>query len=221
MPLPPDNSVDLLIENGNKWNEKLIQDLFHSVDYKIICNISLGDGSLDDCLMWHYDKREAFSLAKRHIPVKDACPWYNSNPETTSHALLFSPVARSLWKLSPISEQVRDQKEVPVMWMTLQAQSKKREFMSSTTVSKNSHPRTQNRWQPPPVSMMKLNVDAAVKEEEACIRISGIIRNHLGEVLSTFCSNIKIACSAGIAEAIALRYGNLLCKRSWLGPLDN
>ncbi|PON63393.1 hypothetical protein TorRG33x02_276370 [Trema orientale] len=101
----------------------------------------------------------------------------------------------------------------------LKAQTKNREFQSHLTASKPPPPSTQTRWQPPSDPWIKLNVDAAITEVGTCIEVSGLIRNHLGEVLISFCSNTKTTCTIEVVEAFNLRHGISCAKDADLGPV--
>ncbi|PON31880.1 hypothetical protein PanWU01x14_366050 [Parasponia andersonii] len=91
--------------------------------------------------------------------------------------------------------------------MALQAQTKQKEFQFSSLVSKPPFPPSQSRWLLPPEFFLKLNIDVVVIEKGGCIGLSGIIRDHVDEVMIIFYSNIKFSYSAEVAEALTLRLG--------------
>ncbi|PON94276.1 hypothetical protein TorRG33x02_100140 [Trema orientale] len=50
------------------------------------------------------------------------------------------------------------------------------------------------------------------------VGFSGIVRDHLSDVLATICSNVHMVCSAELAEAMALRHGIFIAKDT--GPFS-
>lgn len=60
-------------------------------------------------------------------------------------------------------------------------------------------------WTPPPINKVKVNVDAAVKEDRKLVGLGPVIRNSLGQVLAAAAKNINFQGNISIAEAQAVK----------------
>ncbi|KAL0008796.1 hypothetical protein SO802_010298 [Lithocarpus litseifolius] len=61
----------------------------------------------------------------------------------------------------------------------------------------------QVRWQPPPVTKFKVNFDGVVFKEDKRAGLGIVIRNHQGQVLTSFSENIALLPSIEDVEALA------------------
>ncbi|KAL0345577.1 UNVERIFIED_CONTAM: putative ribonuclease H protein [Sesamum radiatum] len=66
-------------------------------------------------------------------------------------------------------------------------------------------------WEKPEEGWVKLNTDGASRGNSSVAGVSGIIRNHFGEVLLAFQELLRIASNIQ-AELSALHRGLLICK---------
>ncbi|XP_073121176.1 uncharacterized protein [Henckelia pumila] len=71
---------------------------------------------------------------------------------------------------------------------------------------------TKEKWMPPPVSQLRLDTDAAVKEDKNLAAIGGIVRNHEGQPLMAFARNINLPSSIVHAELLAIEEGLRISK---------
>ncbi|PON88689.1 hypothetical protein TorRG33x02_155940 [Trema orientale] len=75
--------------------------------------------------------------------------------------------------------------------MSSLALQKQAEFCSTPLVSSVQTPKQTKRWSCPSPPHYKLNVDAEIMEAGGRIGLGGIVRDHMGEVLATFCFSVQ------------------------------
>lgn len=57
---------DLLEDNGRKWNIAPLLDLFSIRDIQAIITIPISLNSREDSLMWHFDKKDLYTVKSAH-----------------------------------------------------------------------------------------------------------------------------------------------------------
>ncbi|XP_024046567.1 uncharacterized protein LOC112497228 [Citrus sinensis] len=67
-------------------------------------------------------------------------------------------------------------------------------------------------WTPPPNNKVKVNVDAAVKEDRKSAGLGVVIRNHRGQVLAAAVKSMNFQGNIAIAEAYAIKWGMEVAK---------
>jgi ribonuclease HI len=73
-------------------------------------------------------------------------------------------------------------------------------------------PARQQRWSPPPTSLIKVNWDAALNIKEGCIGMWIVARNCMGEVMGAKSVIRPIMVDPKMAEAMAALWAVLFCK---------
>ncbi|PON87267.1 Ribonuclease H-like domain containing protein [Trema orientale] len=72
------------------------------------------------------------------------------------------------------------------------------------------------KWHPPELGVLKLNVDAAVNLGEGTIGVGAVIRDYKGDVMGAMAKRIKGSFDPYIAECFAIREGLAFAKESFL-----
>lgn len=106
-------------------------------------------------------------------------------------------------KLDPVGSVARGK----VVMEVYQAQQVKERESHGNTVEGNMQ-----IWTPPPNNKVKVNVDAAVKEDRKSAGLGVVIRNHRGQVLAAAVKSMNFQGNAAIAEAHAVKWGMEVAK---------
>ncbi|KAM6569080.1 hypothetical protein CsatB_017065 [Cannabis sativa] len=104
----------LFITDSRAWDIDVVMDMFCASDAAAILGIPLSLNATRDSWSWMYENNEDFSnflwraatnnlptcvnLVFRHVEVPTVCPVCKSQPETTSHALIFCNIALACWR---------------------------------------------------------------------------------------------------------------------------
>ena len=85
----------LMLSDNKEWNVPLIRQIFYPFDADEICKLNIPSSEVGDCIAWHYEKNDIFS-------VKSAYRLAATNLEQVSHTPSSStrdPNDRSIWDL--------------------------------------------------------------------------------------------------------------------------
>lgn len=75
-----------------------------------------------------------------------------------------------------------------------------------------------DQWSPPPLGVLKFNVDGATRGKPGPTAIGGILRNNNGEVLFRFSKNVGV-CDSNEAEVLAILEALRCVSRTFNGSL--
>lgn len=61
------------------------------------------------------------------------------------------------------------------------------------------------KWNCPPASKLKLNVDAAINSSSKCMGVGGVIKNYNGDVIDVFSRRFSLSPTPYVAELLATK----------------
>ncbi|XP_030477881.1 uncharacterized protein LOC115694919 [Cannabis sativa] len=104
----------LFLTETRAWDVDIVRDMFTASDAAAILGIPLSQNANCDSWSWMYENTEEFSAAAntlptcvnlviKHVEVAMVCPVCTSQPETTSHALIFCNFALACWRKVGVS----------------------------------------------------------------------------------------------------------------------
>lgn len=96
----------LILSDSKEWNVPLINQIFHHFDAEEIQKIRLPRKEMEDCVAWHYEHNEIFSVRGAYKLAAAECSWENSAASSSSADANDRRIWDYIWKAN-VPEKIK------------------------------------------------------------------------------------------------------------------
>ncbi|GMN60151.1 hypothetical protein TIFTF001_029243 [Ficus carica] len=183
-----------LFRNGiRSWDSNI------TVDHDIVKSIPLGNGNGSIKWIWHFDAKRFYKVRSRYRIV-----WESKKLSSSSSLNPDVQWWRKLWKLQILLKS-NPWGGGKFLDFGLAGFSEWRAL--NRVVPKQLQIIGSNMWMPPPIGLLKMNVDVAVLPASHHIGMGVVIHNDQGMFCGALAKALEGSLSSLLAECLALREG--------------
>uniref|UniRef100_A0A803PU27 Reverse transcriptase n=1 Tax=Cannabis sativa TaxID=3483 RepID=A0A803PU27_CANSA len=220
--------VDLFLVDGS-WDTNFIKTLFNEEDVAPILSMSSGEWSLEDKILWYFNKNGEYSIRSRYKMVvamrEEALQSDSSRIEAWWKSMwrrkIPLKVKNFVWKLChswlPTNYDL-SKRGIQVEPLCSQCSKGKRDDIihalwgrsysvmeANGNMKQGGSGREKARWCRPKMHCVKVNVDAGLREKEGYVAVSCVVRGHEGKVSFATAKIVKQRLTSLMAKLLAIK----------------